>query len=177
MLFLLVSLLVLLVHVASAQSIQPTRPIFFEDLPQCARYSYLESAKDSPCHGSRDRYCLCAGSELDKVLAATYSRAVMFCEPKASETTALIADWLDFVCDPKLAHYRQRRRSIPAPAVVLANKTDESVPDVNKPKKQGSTRGRRFKRGGIVGIAVAAIVGVGILGAAVFFCFTTWRNR
>lgn len=138
MLFLLVSsLLLLLLHAVHAQDTQPIRPPVFDDLPQCARYSYLESAIASPCRASRDRYCLCASSELDKVLAATYAHAVVFCEPKASEVTALIAGWLNSICEPRSGTHYRRRRWISTPAVVLANKADES---------QARTRLRRRKQ-------------------------------
>lgn len=176
MLFLLVSsLLLLLLRAVHAQDgAQPTRPPVFDDLPQCARYSYLESAKDSPCRASRDRYCLCASSELEKVLAATYTRAVLYCEPKAPEVTALVAGWLSSICDPKPATHYRRRRWISTPAVVLVNKTDEPEPGPDAVKKKKAAGGRRFKRGGIVGIVIAAVAGLAIVVMAVFSCYVAW---
>lgn len=175
MLFLLVSsLLLLLLRAVHAQNgAQPMRPPVFDDLPQCARYSYLESAIDSPCYDSDDRYCLCASSELDKVLAATYTRAVLYCEPKAPEMTALVAGWLNSICEPRTGTHYRRRRWISTPAVLLANKTDEPEPGPDAVKKKAAG-GRRFKRGGIVGIAIAAVVGLVIVVLAVFSCYVAW---
>lgn len=81
----------------------------FESLPECAQYCYIESAKDSPCRYSRDRYCLCGGSERDRLLDATHTRAVRYCESKAPEMQVLIAEWLDFICEPMSGIYYSGR--------------------------------------------------------------------
>lgn len=187
MLLILVPILILhvlcLVNAQSPERTRPTRPIIFEDLPQCAQYCYLESAKDSPCRNSRDRYCLCDSPEIDKLLEATHIRAMNYCESKAPVVQAMIEDWLNFICEPRSGVQFQRRwiaaptgySVLPSVLWGSVNTTDSSSPSGAVVKGAGGLR--HFKRGTIAGVVVAAVVGVGILVLGVFFCYVAWLGN
>lgn len=186
MLFILIPILVLhMVCLASAQSperIRSTRPIIFEDLPQCAQYCYIKSAEASPCYESDDRWCLCASSALEKTLDDTYNLALRYCEPKAPEIRVIVEDWLNYVCEPRLGtQYRRRLAStleeystLPPVLQEAVNETAKSPPSGGGTVVVGRKGGRRFRTGTIAGIVIAALVGLGLLALAVFFCYVAW---